>query len=83
MRLSSIRKYLIGFKFSNELIIKKIFFFFFLFKYYVFKAQYKSGAEEFAKSKKLDYAWIRKDELSDFIKNKDYLDCLNNIILDF
>ncbi|CAF0805276.1 unnamed protein product [Brachionus calyciflorus] len=51
-------------------------------KQYFFKAQYKSGAQ-FLASSKFDFVWIRKDELKDFIKNKDYLECLNNFILDF
>lgn len=51
-------------------------------KYYFFKAQYKSGADSLAQSK-ADYVWIRKDELKDFIKDKTYLDCLMNFILDF
>lgn len=51
-------------------------------KHYIFKAQYKSGAEFLAKTK-IDYAWIRKEELPDFIKNPEYLECLNNLILDF
>jgi len=52
-------------------------------KIYFFKAQYKSGAELLAGATQLDYVWIRKDELKDFIKNKDYLQCLNDFILDF
>ncbi|RNA09918.1 transcription initiation factor IIA subunit 2 [Brachionus plicatilis] len=51
-------------------------------KQYFFKAHYKSGAQHLASSK-FDFVWIRKDELKDFIKNKDYLACLNNFILDF
>lgn len=51
-------------------------------KQYFFKAQYKSGAQHLALSK-YDFVWIRKDELKDFIKNKDYLACLKNFILDF
>jgi len=52
-------------------------------KCYIFKAQYKSGGDLLALTTGFDYAWIRKDELPDFIKNSDYLECLNNIILDF
>lgn len=51
-------------------------------KHYIFKAQYKSGGQHLAKTK-IDYAWIRKEELPDFIKNPDYLECLNSLILDF
>jgi len=51
-------------------------------KHYIFKAQYKSGGELLAKSR-IEYAWIRKDELKDFIDNPEYLECLNNLILDF
>lgn len=51
-------------------------------KFYFFKAQYKSGAQFLALSK-LDFVWIRKEEIKQFIKNKDYLECLNNFILDF
>lgn len=51
-------------------------------KNYIFKAQYKSGGELLALSS-FDYAWIRKEELSDFIKDEKYLACLNDIILDF
>jgi hypothetical protein len=62
--------------FHNKLFI------FSSFKYYFFKAQYKSGAQFLAASK-IDFVWIRKDEIKDFIKNKDYLECLHNFILDF
>lgn len=51
-------------------------------KHYIFKAQYKSGGELLALAK-YDYAWIRKEELPDFIKDEKYLACLNDIILDF
>lgn len=51
-------------------------------KYYFFKAQYKSGADSLAQSK-VDFVWVRKDELKDLIKDKKYLDCLLNFILDF
>lgn len=51
-------------------------------KQYFFKAQYKSGAESLAKSK-IDYVWIRKDELKEFITDQPYLQCLMNFILDF
>jgi len=53
------------------------------FKLYFFKAQYKSGAEQLASSD-LEFVWIRKDELKNFIKNdNEYLQCLDNFILDF
>ena len=52
-------------------------------KHYIFKAQYKTGAELLAFQTKFDHAWVRKEELADFIKNKDYLECLNSFILDF
>jgi hypothetical protein len=51
-------------------------------KHYFFKAQYKSGAENLPDSKN-DFIWIRKDELKNFIKDPDYLKCLNDFILDF
>lgn len=52
-------------------------------KHYIFKAQYKAGADMLALEAKIEYAWVRKDELADFIKEKEYLECLNNFILDF
>lgn len=52
-------------------------------KHYIFKAHYRSGGDQLAFASKFDYAWIRKEELPDFIKNTEYLECLNNLILDF
>lgn len=54
----------------------------FLDKHYFFKCQYISGAEFLAASK-YDFIWIRKEELKNFVKNQNYLNCLEDFILDF
>jgi hypothetical protein len=50
-------------------------------KIYFFKAQYPQNED--IKSKKVEHAWVTKDELKNYIKSDVYLATIEKFILEF